>query len=126
LRQQATDFMTERKEEYANFIDTTFEEYITEIRQEGKWGGHLELAALCDKLQVSVSVFVVGTLDVIEVQSHYKRNLKLSFSGNHYNSIRPISKEAALVSFALEVCDKGDPVVMQQAMKALDYGENEA
>ncbi len=60
----------------------------------------MELAALCNKLQISVSMFLVSSLDVIEICEYYENKVRVSFSGNHYNSVRVFTQD-----LEMDVCD---------------------
>ena len=112
--------MAENCEDFACFVDEGLNEYLTEMSTDGKWGGHLEMYALCNAIQVQINVFLVGHANPVQICSNFQRVLRLSFSGNHYSSVRAVDSEKVdLVQVAIDVCQRGDPAIMQLAMDSI-------
>ena len=60
LRQIAVDYMRAHEDKFSPFLEEAFEEYCCEMEEDGSWGGHLELQALCDALKIRIRIHQPG------------------------------------------------------------------
>lgn len=96
LRERACDYLLLHKEHYRFFVDDeqSFEDYVSEMRNDGVWADNLELQAISMACDVNVRVHQSGKPSY-DIRNHLERNataIHLSYHfGEHYASVRPIS-----------------------------------
>lgn len=100
VRAAAADYISAHHDDYAPFVEGSFDEYVHRIRSTGEWGGHLELSALSKSYQININV-IQADGDVVKVESgsapvrgdawlaYYRHGFGL---GEHYNSLRGVKK----------------------------------
>ena len=110
VRSEICDFMERNKEDFEIFLvfqdegdpnteedAADFESYISTMRQDGEWGGNLELVAAARRYRRKITVYS-ATLAAFTID-HDESNLSgpdLLFSyhdNNHYNSVRDEKKK---------------------------------
>jgi hypothetical protein len=83
--------MRENKADFAPFVEDNedFDHYVKRLGQSGTWGGHLELQALSQMLQVNIKIHILGS-PVWEILNWPgNRWIHLSYhEESHYNSVR--------------------------------------
>jgi hypothetical protein len=98
LRATLLDYVEREAAFYASFVedDETIDEYIARMREDGSWGGHIELHACARRYGVNVCVSQSNSPrwcikewpeDVMMLHITYH-------DGNHYNSVR--TKDGAI------------------------------
>ncbi|SPO44796.1 uncharacterized protein PSANT_02482 [Moesziomyces antarcticus] len=67
LRQETCDHLAERPDKFAGFVDDKpFEEYVRLMRENGTYGGHLELHAFAQMKQKQIKIVQPGLVYVVE------------------------------------------------------------
>uniref|UniRef100_A0A914C468 OTU domain-containing protein n=1 Tax=Acrobeloides nanus TaxID=290746 RepID=A0A914C468_9BILA len=56
FRKKVVDYMRKNQQEFESFIETDFEHYLDEMNKPGKWGGHLEIEAMCKMLDCTFQI----------------------------------------------------------------------
>lgn len=100
-RRMAVDYITKNKEYFAMFLldDENIDEYIKDMDEDGTWGGHFELVALSNLLNVKFCLHIKDHEPVI-VKSSEKdlrgnKVVHLAYHvDEHYSSVRKIGDEA--------------------------------
>jgi len=102
-REKTVDFIESHKDQFACFLDEseTFEDYCSRMRENGEWGGNMEIVANASCNQVSIAIhqadtpcFIVSPLSDNSKQTCVKRTLHISLHDGHceawahYNSVR--------------------------------------
>lgn len=94
-RNLTCDYIQSNREFIQFFIedDITIDDYISRMRQNSIWGGHIELYCLSIGLIINFYVFMHNRpVYVIKNHDNPHRNIFLSYhDGMHYNSIRLIN-----------------------------------
>uniref|UniRef100_A0A7S4PQM5 OTU domain-containing protein n=1 Tax=Guillardia theta TaxID=55529 RepID=A0A7S4PQM5_GUITH len=100
-REKTVNYMEDHKDQFACFMDESesFEDYCSRMRENGEWGGNMEIVANASCNQMSIAIhqadmpcFIVSPLS--DKQACVKRTLHISLhDGNceawaHYNSVR--------------------------------------
>lgn len=99
VRRAAADWMAERPDDFAPFLDEALGPYLERIREAAEWGGQLELMALARRYKVQIRVLqqdgrterIGGDADDDDDASkslwlaYYRHGFGL---GEHYNSLR--------------------------------------
>ncbi len=92
VRAAACDAMEREPDDFAPFVedDKTFEGYISEMRTDAVWGGHIELQALSRAFSVNLVVHQLGSQPwEIRNFAATARTLHMSYhDGEHYSSVR--------------------------------------
>jgi uncharacterized protein YozE (UPF0346 family) len=91
IRRQIIDYIESHKEHYSLFIedDEPFDDYISRMRTTGEWGGHQELHAASQCLQINIYVHQVDAPRYILTCKDASMDIHLSYHGEcHYNSVR--------------------------------------
>lgn len=57
LRSKVVDFMRQHKDDFSDFIEYDFDNYLKEMLLSGTWGGEQEINALCNLLGCNISVY---------------------------------------------------------------------
>jgi OTU domain-containing protein 3 len=99
IRQQILHFIEENAEHFQLFIedDESFVDYLSRMRENGEWGGHQELYAASQVLNVNIHVHQLDAPQFLLPASGSGKNptirdIHLSYHGEyHYNSLKPIS-----------------------------------
>jgi len=100
-REMAVDYITKNKEYFAMFLpdDENIDEYIKDMSESGTWGGHFELVALSNVLNVKFCLYLKDE-DCYMVKSSEKdlkgvKVVHLAYHvDQHYSSVRKIGDEA--------------------------------
>ncbi|TKY86051.1 hypothetical protein EX895_004876 [Sporisorium graminicola] len=67
LRQETCDHLAARPEKFAGFVDDKpFDQYIRLMRENGTYGGHLELHAFAQMMQKQIKIVQPGLVYVVE------------------------------------------------------------
>ncbi|SPO32348.1 uncharacterized protein UTRI_02905 [Ustilago trichophora] len=67
LRQETCDHLAQRPEKFAGFVDDKpFDQYIRLMRENGTYGGHLELHAFAQMKQKQIKIVQPGLVYVVE------------------------------------------------------------
>jgi len=116
-RRMAVDYITKNKEYFALFLldDENIDEYIKDMSEDGTWGGHFELVALSNLLNVKFCLHIKDH-DPVIVKSSEKdlrgnKMVHLAYHvDEHYSSVRRIGDEAKTPAepIRLEVKDDDD------------------
>eukprot|EP01027_Heterolobosea_sp_BB2_P014582 GEZU01020929.1.p1 GENE.GEZU01020929.1~~GEZU01020929.1.p1 ORF type:complete len:316 (-),score=74.41 GEZU01020929.1:99-1046(-) len=98
-RQTVVDYIVANREFFEPFIedDEPWEEYIENMRKDGTWGGNIELQALSMAHRVNIVIHQNKhpSYEIANFPSGHK-TIHLSYHhGEHYNSVRPLSVDAA-------------------------------
>ncbi len=96
-RKIAMDFISRRRELLENFFETgdqNLEQYIERMSKDGSWGGHLEIYALCEALNLEVWIFT-SELNRIIIRGKGDENsrvikLFLDVKRQHYSSTQEV------------------------------------
>jgi len=93
-RKQICDYIFHNREDFEPFIedDEPFEAYLTRMRRNATWGGHLEIQACCMLYQVHITIH---QLNQARWELNYPgmpvRTIHFSYhQGQHYSSVRMI------------------------------------
>src|SRR3546814_19224614 len=85
------DYIEQNHDHFSLFMedDEDFDSYLSRMRRDKEWGGHPELYAASQVLQVDIVVHQYNTPRfVLQCESPTKR-IHLSYHGEfHYNSVR--------------------------------------
>lgn len=103
-RQVAASYILHHSDDFAPFLEQPIQEYIRIIRDTAEWGGHLELMALAQAYGVTINVLqgdgkvekIKGCKESSDKQlwlAYYRHSFGL---GEHYNSLRRVSKQTLL------------------------------
>jgi OTU domain-containing protein 3 len=92
VRAAAVDAMEAEPDEFAPFVedDKTFDAYLSDMRSDAVWGGHMELQGLSRAFAVNLVVHQLGS-QPWEIRNFppTARTLHLSYhDGEHYSSVR--------------------------------------
>lgn len=92
VRSAVCDFIENKKEEFQVFLVEEFELYLESVRQEGEWGGNVEVVAAARLYQRKITVYS-QTLAAFRIDhgesSSLGPDLLVSYHDNdHYNSVR--------------------------------------
>jgi OTU domain-containing protein 3 len=98
IRQQVMDFIEQNSEHFELFIedDESFVDYLSRMRGNGEWGGHQELYAASQVLNVNIHVHQLDAPQFLLPASGRGKNptirdIHLSYHGEyHYNSLKPL------------------------------------
>ena len=85
------DFEGSREAEFRPFVedDEPWEDYISRMREDGEWGGNLELYAVAQLFRVHIVIHQIGPSFELLGPANAKKTLHLAFHGEgHYNSVR--------------------------------------
>lgn len=97
VRSQIIDYIVAHSEHFSLFIedDEPFNDYVGRMRDVGEWGGHQELYAAAQCLEVNIVVHQVDAPRfIILCESGGTRDIHISYHGEvHYNSVRLISDD---------------------------------
>ena len=94
IRNWCANFMQEEKNFYQGFIDDdmNFSAYISQLRQDGSWGGNFEIMAISEIYKCRVEVYefseeprVVNNWDF---QGSNNPPIRIFYRNNHYASVR--------------------------------------
>lgn len=94
-RQKTVQYIEEHKDFFAPFIvQESFENYCKRMKQLGTWAGNLELQAVSMCFNVNIVVHQLN-MPKYEIANHSNaRTIHLSYhNGEHYNSVRPMTKK---------------------------------
>lgn len=95
-RQVAAAYISQNPEDFSPFLEEPLDQYVTNIKDTGEWGGHLEILALAKAYAVDINVLQAnGRVEKIECGiDNELRALWLAYYhhsfglGEHYNSLR--------------------------------------
>lgn len=98
IRQQVMDFIEQNSEHFELFIedDESFVDYLNRMRRNGEWGGHQELYAASQVLNINIHVHQLDAPQFLLPASGRGKNptirdIHLSYHGEyHYNSLKQI------------------------------------
>ncbi|GAQ80112.1 hypothetical protein KFL_000460230 [Klebsormidium nitens] len=99
VRQLTVDYMLKHEEEFVSFLAPAtrpaYKKYCALMRKDGRWGGHIELAALSKAYKVSIILHRLGEKPKLLIQNEGDtKEIQLAFHQNineHYNSVVKIS-----------------------------------
>lgn len=95
LRELACDYLQRNKDHYKHFVDDeqTFDDYVTDMRNDGVWADNLELQAISMALSVNIRVHQSGKPSY-DIRNHLAKDaqvIHLSYHfSEHYASVRPL------------------------------------
>lgn len=122
VRLTCVDFISANRKVYESFIETDFDQYVTNMRDVKVWGGHLEIHAMADIYKRDFMIFEKPGKDpYLATNKGFTDVIMLCYThGNHYDTVYPrtMLKTAALCqSIVYEVLYKnvfglGDDVDM--------------
>ncbi|CAN8070282.1 unnamed protein product [Agarophyton chilense] len=95
LRELACDYLEQNADHYKHFIDEeqSFDEYVSEMRNDGVWADNLELQAISMACSVNIRVHQSGkpSYDIRNHPAKQAVSIHLSYHfGEHYASVRPL------------------------------------
>ena len=100
LRALVVDTMERHKEHFEAFVedDESFEDYITRMKEDGTWGGQLEIQAASWKLGVNIRIYQDGMVPwTVKNFDDERMMLHVSYhDGMHYNSLRELKSGMAV------------------------------
>ena len=93
-RSIAMNYILAHQERFSNFLldDSPYhgrlDLYVQKMSKNGEWGGHFEMLAISEALNVQICVFQV-TLDLLTIGSQNQQKIYLAYnrSSRHYNSL---------------------------------------
>lgn len=92
LRQALLDYIESNAAFYASYVedDEKIDDYIARMREDGSWGGHIELHACARRYGANVTVFQADSpVWCIKEWPEDAMMLYVTYhDGNHYNSVR--------------------------------------
>ncbi|GJP41962.1 hypothetical protein CLOM_g1573 [Closterium sp. NIES-68] len=93
LRHQVVDYLEAHEADFAPFVedDMGFKEYCSGMRDDGTWGGHMELQAvsLLLKRNICIHQFQQPRWNIVNFDEASTPSIHLSYhDGDHYNSVR--------------------------------------
>jgi len=125
-RKQICDYIFHNREDFEPFIedDEPFEAYLTRMRRNATWGGHLEIQACCMLYQVNITIH---QLNQARWELNYPgmptRTIHFSYhQGQHYSSVRMIgdvNRSGAPQSIELQIKSR-NPTAQKQQKKQDD------
>lgn len=100
VRHAAAQYIARHADDFAPFLEESFDEFVHKVRDTGEWGGQLELLALAKTFNLRINVLQAdGRPEQIEGDkapggpeawlSYYRHGFGL---GEHYNSLRKASQ----------------------------------
>lgn len=95
-RAKVCDYMEEHPQDFAPFIpDDSLEHHLKLMRQDGTYGGNLELVAFSKIFHVLICIYqddgLILTIDASEGDTGKKRTIHIAYhSFEHYSSVRPV------------------------------------
>eukprot|EP00978_Attheya_sp_CCMP212_P047860 scaffold440970_cov51-Attheya_sp.AAC.1 len=118
IRRKLCDFLETKEDEFIHFLflgeeedadAETFEDYVTMMREDGEWGGNLELVIASQYYRRNIVVYsAVGAFSIeCGQETNSGNDLLVSYHENdHYNSVydakRPIHKRPPLQKITSE------------------------
>ena len=96
-RSTIISFISSRREDFEPFIedDESFDDYVSRMSTEAEWGGHQELYAAAEALEVNFIIHQFEGPRMLLQSTAPKRTLHISYHGEmHYNSVRALSDPA--------------------------------
>ena len=97
LRMQCVEHMRDHSNRFSQFYGDAFDEYLTTMKRDGKWGGELEIRAMEELVDRKIIVFTSNSEGrLIEIAPAYDEHqvatevtpLTISYHGDkHYNSV---------------------------------------
>uniref|UniRef100_A0A7S0CZY4 Deubiquitinating enzyme A n=1 Tax=Amorphochlora amoebiformis TaxID=1561963 RepID=A0A7S0CZY4_9EUKA len=91
VRRKCFDYLQAEEATFAHFVEGGFNNYLQEMRQPNKWGGHIELAVLRELFNVNVEIYHRGKkINGTPIGEHQTGLpiVRLSYHGKkHYNSV---------------------------------------
>eukprot|EP01080_Neovahlkampfia_damariscottae_P001729 gene1729-498_t len=117
VRHKTVNFIKTNRENFEPFIyDETFEEYIDRMKQDGEWGGNLELQAISNAYQKNIKVYQYNA-PILQIFFHDKaETIHLSYhNGDHYNSVIMNSDKIQKIHEKIEVSkiSKTEKIIME-------------
>ena len=92
LRLDIVNFIS-KTDDFKSFVTEDFDRYLENMRQNGTFGGNLELVACSKLLNVTISIHQVGQ-KVWKIESDGGKELNIVYHDHeHYSSTREISVE---------------------------------
>ncbi|CAI5510635.1 unnamed protein product [Closterium sp. Naga37s-1] len=93
LRQQVVDYIESHEADFAPFVedDMGFKEYCSSMREDGTWGGHMELQAVSLLLKRNACIHQLQQprWNIVNFDDASTPTIHLSYhDGDHYNSVR--------------------------------------
>ncbi|CAN7939055.1 unnamed protein product [Ixodes hexagonus] len=94
VRQTCVDFISANKKVYESFIETDFDQYVTNMRDVKVWGGHLEIHAMADIYKRDFMIFErPGRDPYMATNKGFSDVIMLCYThGNHYDVVYPRTK----------------------------------
>lgn len=123
VRKEVCDFLEANEEDFKMFLildeeeededASSFEEYVALMREDGEWGGNLELVSAARLYRRDITVFsAAGAFSIASGHEEKSEgNILLSFHENdHYNSVRDrnVQNRISTKSFRSELGSKID------------------
>eukprot|EP01103_Thecamoeba_quadrilineata_P006287 TRINITY_DN16008_c0_g1_i1.p1 TRINITY_DN16008_c0_g1~~TRINITY_DN16008_c0_g1_i1.p1 ORF type:complete len:365 (-),score=98.36 TRINITY_DN16008_c0_g1_i1:3-1097(-) len=95
VRQKIVQHMAQNPDDFQPFVedDEPYEEYLSDVKKDGTWGGHLEIQAACRVFNVNVIIHQLDTpaWEIINFENPRTKVIHLSYhDGQHYASVRAI------------------------------------
>jgi hypothetical protein len=99
-RKEAIHFIKEHKDYFQMFLenDESINNYLHEMKKDGKWGSYFELVALSQALNVDFCIhtrndppYVVSSLDRLDGPTNRPLKHLMYYSDAHYDSTKPLT-----------------------------------
>lgn len=91
-RKQICEYILHNREDFEPFIedDEPFEEYLSRMRRNATWGGHLEIQACCMLFQVNITIHQLNQPRwELTYPGFATKTIHFSYhNGQHYSSVR--------------------------------------
>ncbi|CAM6092176.1 unnamed protein product [Calypogeia fissa] len=99
-RGKVVDYLEDHKEDFEPFLEeeVTFDEYCSNMRQDGTWAGHMELQAtsLVTKCDICIHRLMFPRWQIMNFQTPGTPIIQLSYHGEeHYNSVRRMEDDSS-------------------------------
>ncbi|CAI5509893.1 unnamed protein product, partial [Closterium sp. Naga37s-1] len=93
LRQQVVEYIEAHETDFAPFVedDMGFKEYCSSMREDGTWGGHMELQAVSLLLKRNICIHQLQQprWNIVNFDDANTSTIHLSYhDGGHYSSVR--------------------------------------
>ena len=101
VRAIAVDYMINHTEQFREFTEGNFDQYIDQMSQTGTWADNLAIQALTSELGVNLNIYLLNG-EIIRINQVGREDLNVAYTGNHYLSIEPAVQENNELNFAGE------------------------
>ncbi len=95
-RARVCNYMEENPDNFQPFVfDQDYASYLKDMRQDGEWGGNLEIAAISQACDVNITIHQLGQprWEVKNPNNSKARGVHLSYhDGQHYSSVRKLGE----------------------------------